>query len=94
MVNGNIYGTIVNGYFISAPISSIPMRGRRRPHRFSRASVYAIDCRLTLLARYSSTYESSNRSHRLIAAPPDVMEINNMTSNMTSLEAAMSPEPN
>jgi hypothetical protein len=51
-------------------------------------------------------YESSNRSHLLIADLPNarageltlarlnVIETNNMTSNMTSLEAAMSPEPN
>src|SRR6202165_5035716 len=87
---------------------SIPTRGRRplshRPHRFSRASVYATDCGLTPLARYSSIYVSTNRSHLLIAvlpnvgegeltfARPNVIEINNMTSNMTSLEAAMSPE--
>jgi hypothetical protein len=68
--------------------------------------VYATDCALTPLARYSSTYESSNRSHLLIAVLPNVhaseltlarrnvIEINNMTSNMTSLEAAMSPELN
>jgi len=53
-------------------------------------------------ARYSSIYESSNRSHLLIAILPNasdgelalagrnVIEINNMTSNMTSLEAAIS----
>src|SRR6202171_3290988 len=55
---------------------SIPVRGRRplshRPHRFSRASAYATDCGLTPLARYSSIYESSNRSHLLIAALPNV----------------------
>jgi hypothetical protein len=68
--------------------------------------VYATDCRLTPLARYSSIYESSNRSHLLIAAllnvsdgeltlaGRNVIEINNMTSNMTSLEAAMRPELN
>jgi hypothetical protein len=68
--------------------------------------VYATDCGLTPLARYSSIYESSNRSHLLIAALPNVnaselafarrnvIEINNMTPNMTSLEAAMSPELN
>jgi hypothetical protein len=68
--------------------------------------VYATDCGLTPLARYSSIYESSNRSHLLIAAllnvsdgaPTlacrNVIEINNMTSNMTSLEVAMSPELN
>ena len=68
--------------------------------------MYATDCGLTPLARYSSRYESSNRSHLLIAVLPnasngdltfarlDVIEINNMTSNMTSLEAAMSPELN
>ena len=77
-----------------------------RPHRFSRASVYATDCGLTPLARYSSTYESTNRSHLLIVVLPNVsdsaptlacrnvIEINNMTSNMTSLEVAMSPELN
>jgi len=86
------------------------MRGRRPlshlPHRFSRDSVYATDCGLTPLARYSSIYESSNRSHLLIAILPNVtageltlarrnvIEINNMTSNMTTLEAAMSPELN
>jgi hypothetical protein len=68
--------------------------------------VYATACRLTPLARYSSIYESINRSHLLIAALPNVsdselalagrnvIEINNMTSNMTSLEAAMRPELN
>jgi hypothetical protein len=68
--------------------------------------VYATDCELTPLARYSSIYESSNRSHLLIAVLPNVrdgattiarrnvIEINNMTSNMTSLEVAMSPELN
>jgi hypothetical protein len=68
--------------------------------------VYATDCGLTPLARYSSIYESTNRSHLLIAVLPNagaselalarlnVIEINNMTSNMTSLEAAMSPELN
>jgi hypothetical protein len=68
--------------------------------------VYATDCGLTPLARYSSTYESCNRSHLLIAAlpnvgdiafliaRPNVIEINNMTSNMTSLEVAMSLELN
>jgi hypothetical protein len=51
-------------------------------------------------------YESSNRSHLLIAILPNVsaseltlarrnvIDINNMTSNMTSLEAAMRPELN
>jgi len=68
--------------------------------------VYATDCGLTPLARYSSIYESSNRSHLLIAVLPNVsdsdptlarrnvIEINNMTPNMTALEAAMSPELN
>src|ERR1700674_3913686 len=57
---------------------SIPTRGRRplshRPHRFSRASVYATDCGLTPLARYSSIYVSTNRSHLLIAVLPNVGE--------------------
>jgi hypothetical protein len=35
-----------------------------RPHRFSRASVYATDCVLTPRLRCSSIYESSNRPHR------------------------------
>jgi hypothetical protein len=68
--------------------------------------VYATDCGLTPLARYSSIYESSKRSHLLIAVLPyagdgeltlacrNVIDINNMTSNMTSLEAAISPELN
>jgi hypothetical protein len=68
--------------------------------------VYATDCGLTSRAPHSSTYESTNRSHLLIAVLPNVnaceltlacqnlMQINNMTSNMTSLEAAMSPELN
>ena len=88
----------------------MPTRGRRplsqRPQRSSRACVYATDCGLRPLARYSSTYASKNRSHLLIAVLPNVTageltfarlnvsEINNMTSNMTPLEAAMSPELN
>jgi hypothetical protein len=68
--------------------------------------VYATDCGLTPLARYSSIYESSKRSHLLIAVllnagegelalvRRNVIDINNMTSHMTSLEAAMRPELN
>jgi hypothetical protein len=56
--------------------------------------VYATDCGLTPLARYSSIYVSNNRSHLLIAVLPDVIEINNMTSNTTPLKAAMSLELN
>jgi hypothetical protein len=92
---------------ISESMRSIATRGRRllsqRPHLISRASVYATDCGLTPLARYSSIYESSKRSHLLIAvllnvsagelalACRNVIDINNMTSNMISLEAAMRP---
>src|SRR5580692_4699896 len=65
-----------------------------RPHLFSRASVYAIVCGLTPLARYSSMYESNSRSHRLIASLLNITNTNNKTSNKTSLEAAMSPELN
>lgn len=86
------------------------MRGRRpfshRPQLSSRACEYFTDSRLTPLGRYSSTYAFNNRSHLLIAgllnvsageltfAHLNVPEINNMTSNMTSLGAAMSPELN
>jgi hypothetical protein len=64
------------------------------------------DSGLTALARYSSTYWSGNRSRLLIAVLRyaranefilvrlNMPETNNMTSNMTSLEAAMSPELN
>lgn len=57
-------------------------------------------------ARYSSIYSSTSWSHLLIAALPNaniseltlaclnVPETNNMISNMTSWEAAMSPELN
>ena len=61
---------------------------------------------LTPRARYSSIYVSSNRSHLLIAVLPNeiggeptlarlnVTETNNMTSNMTALEAGIGPELN
>ena len=39
-------------------------------------------------------YASNKRSHRLIAALLNITNTNNKTSNMTSLEAAMSPELN
>src|SRR6266404_447317 len=76
-----------------------------RPHRFSRASVYATDCILTP-ACGALRYESSNRPHLLIAALPNVsdrapmlacrnvIEITFMTSNMTSSEAGLSRELN
>jgi hypothetical protein len=68
--------------------------------------VYATVSGLRPLERYSSRYESCNRSHLLIAvllnvpageltlAGLNVTETNNMTSDMTASEAAMSPELN
>ena len=61
---------------------------------------------LTPRARYSSIYMSKSRSHLLIAFLPNVkdgeptlaalnvIETNNMTSDMTPSEAVMSPELN
>jgi hypothetical protein len=86
------------------------MRGRRAlsqsPHRSSRAVFIATDSALTPRARYSSIYESNNRSHLLIAvlqaqkggelAPTRryVIETNNMTPNMTVLGVGKGPELN
>ena len=72
-----------------------------RPHRFSRASVYATDCVLTPRLRCSSIYESSSphrcppkRQRQRPHARRNVIEITSMTSNMTSSEAGLSAELN
>jgi hypothetical protein len=61
---------------------------------------------LTPRARYSSTYASTNRSHLLIAVLPNektaelalgrpyVIELNNMTPDMTASGAEIGPELN